>query len=85
MLFLMRALIYMSQQYAEAMFMHPTFSYTPYAISSREQTVDIITFTQFKEGNLLSETQNLWYGTHDDTENGNKSDGGSTMTPLISE
>ena len=28
----------------------------PCATSSKEQTGDIITFTQFKEGNLLSET-----------------------------
>ena len=30
--------------------------YTPYATSSKEQTGDIITITQFEEGGLLSET-----------------------------
>ena len=35
----------------------PDVSYTPYAASSREKTGDIITFTQFEEGNLLSETR----------------------------
>ena len=36
------------------MVMRPDVSYTPYATSSREQTGNIITFTQFEEGNLLS-------------------------------
>ena len=31
-------------------------TYTPCATSSREKTGDIITLTQFEEGNLLSET-----------------------------
>ena len=38
--------------------MRPSVTYTPCATSSREQTGDIITFTQFEEGNLLSETSN---------------------------
>ena len=42
-------------------------TYKPYATSSREQTGDIITFTQFEEGNLSSETRN-------DAESGAKSD-----------
>ena len=41
--------------------------YTPYATSSREQTGDVITFTQFEEGNILTETRN-------DAESGDKSD-----------
>ena len=49
---------YTSQPYAEAMAMHPAVSYTFYATSSREKTGDIITFVQFEEGGLLSETQN---------------------------
>ena len=38
-------------------------SYTPYATSSNEQTGNMITFTQFEEGDLLSETP-------DDAESG---------------
>ena len=53
-------------------------SYTTYAISSEEQTVDIITFTQFEEGNLLSET-------FDDAKSGDKFYDDSIMPPLISE
>ena len=44
----------------------------------REQTGDIITFSQFVEGDLL-------YENCDDTESGNKYDDDSTMPPLISE
>ena len=55
----------------------PAVSYIPYATSLREQTGDIITFTQFKEGNLLSETC-------DNVENGDESDDGSIMPPFIS-
>ena len=44
----------------------PDVSYTPYAVSPREKTGDIITFTQFEEGNLLSETQNLLSKTCED-------------------
>ena len=53
-------------------------AYIPYATSSKEQTGDIITFTQFEEGNLLLETCN-------NTESGNKYDDDSTLAPLISE
>ena len=42
-------------------------TYTPYAVSSREQTGDVITFTKFEEGNILTETLN-------DAESGDKSD-----------
>ena len=46
------ALSYTSRPYAEAMVMRPTVMYTPYATSSKEQTGDVITFTQFEEGDL---------------------------------
>ena len=71
---------YPSQPYPEAMYMRLAVSYTPYAKSSRGKNGDLITFTQFKEGNLLSETQNLLSETCDDTESGNRSDDNSTMT-----
>ena len=45
----------------------PEVTYTPYATSSREQTGDVITFAQFEEGNILTETRN-------DAESGDKSD-----------
>ena len=54
------------------MAMHPAVTYTPYTTSSKEQTGDVITFAQFEEGNLLSETRN-------DTESGDKSDSESIM------
>ena len=54
------------------MAMRPAVSYTPYATSSKEQTGDVITFTQFEEGNLLTETRN-------DTESSDESDSESTM------
>ena len=60
-------------------------SYTPYATSSMEHIGNIITFTHFEEGNLLSETQNLLSETRDNTESSNKYDDNSTMPPLISE
>ena len=60
------ALSYTSQPYSEAMAMRPAVTYTPYATSSKEQTVDVITFSQFEEGDLLTETRN-------DTESGDKS------------
>ena len=47
--------------------MRPAVTYTPCAKSSREQTGDIITPTQFKEGNILTKTFN-------DAESGDKSD-----------
>ena len=47
--------------------MCPPARYTPCATSSREQNGDIIIFTQFEEGNLLSETCNV-------TESGEESD-----------
>ena len=62
------ALAYTSQTYSEATAMRPTVTYTPCAISSREQSDDIITFTQFEEGSILSETRNY-------TESDEKFDG----------
>ena len=47
-------------------------TYTPYATSSKEQTGDVITFTQFEEGNLISENCS-------DTESGDKSNSESIM------
>ena len=52
--------------------MRLTVTYTPYATYSKEQTGNVITFAQFKEGNLITETRN-------DTESGDKSDSESTM------
>ena len=61
------ALSYTSQPYSEAMALRLTVTYTPYDTSSKEQTGDVITFAQFKEGNLLTETCN-------DKESGDESD-----------
>ena len=66
------ALSYTSRLYAEATAMRSAVTYTPYATSSKEQTSNVITFTQFEEGNLLSETRN-------DTESGDESDSESIM------
>ena len=66
------ALAYTSQPYSEAMVMRPTVKYTPYGTPSREQTGDIIAFTQFEEGNILTETRN-------DVESGDGSDNESIM------
>ena len=52
--------------------MRPAATYTLYATSSKEQTGDVITFAQFEEGNLLSETRN-------DTESSDESDSESIM------
>ena len=56
--------------------MRPAVLYIPYDTSPKEKTGDIITFTQFEEKNLLSETRN-------DTESGNKSDDDTTLETLI--
>ena len=47
-------------------------TYTPYATSSKEQTGDVITFAQFEEGGLTTETLN-------DAESCDKSDNKSIM------
>ena len=54
------------------MAMRPAVTYTPYATSSKEQTGYVITFTQFEEGDLLSETRN-------DTESDDESNSESIM------
>ena len=66
------ALSYTSRSYAEAMAMHLAVTYTPYATSSKEQTGNVITFAQFEEGDLFSETRN-------DTESDEESDSKSFM------
>ena len=66
------ALAYTSQPYSEAMSMRPEVTYTPCATSSREQTGDIITFTQFEERNILTKTRN-------DSESGDEFDKESIM------
>ena len=66
------ALSYTSRPYSEAMVMRPAVTYTLYATSSKEQTGDVIMFTQFEEGDLLTETRN-------DTESGDESNIKSIM------
>ena len=58
--------------------MRPDATYTPCAKSLRVKIGDIITFTQFEEGDLLSKTC-------DDAKSGDKSDDDSIIPPLISE
>ena len=69
------ALAYTSQPYSEAMVIRPAVTYTPCAISLRGGNGDVITFTQFEDGNILTKTRN-------DTE---ISDDGSVISPLLSE
>ena len=52
--------------------MRPAVTYTLFATSSKEQTGNVITFTQFEKGNTLTETRN-------DTESGDESDSESLM------
>ena len=52
--------------------MRPAVTYTSYGTSSREQTGDIIMFTQFEEGNI-------WTKTRNDTESGDEPDNESIM------
>ena len=59
------------------MAMRTSVMYTPCATSLREQTGDIITFTQFEEGNILSENCN-------DTESGDESNDDSITLSLLS-
>ena len=54
------------------MAMRLAVTYTLYATSSKEQTGDVITFTQFEEGNILTKTRN-------DAESGEESDSESIM------
>ena len=55
------------------MAMRTEVAYTPCATSSRKQTGDIITFTHFEEGNILTKTRN-------DAKIGDESDDESIMT-----
>ena len=66
------ALSYTSRPCAEAMAMRPTVTYTPYAMSSKEQTGNVNTSAQFEEGGLISET-------HNDTERDDESNSESIM------
>ena len=66
------ALSYTSRPYSEAMVMRLVVTYTPYATSSKEQTGDVIKFTYFEEGNILTETRN-------DVESCDESDNKSIM------
>ena len=68
----------MSQPYLEEIVMPPDVTYTPCDTYLREQTGDIITFTQFEEGGVLNKTRN-------DAESGDKSDDNSIIPPLLSE
>ena len=52
--------------------MSPEVTYTPHATSSKEQTGDVITFAQFEEANIITETCN-------DAESGDESDSKSIM------
>ena len=54
------------------MVMHLAVTYTPYNTSLKEQTGNVITFAQFEEGNILTETRN-------DAEIGDESDSESLM------
>ena len=54
------------------MAMRLSVTYTPYATSSKKQTGDVITFSQFEEGNILTETCN-------NAESGDESDNESIM------
>ena len=51
------ALAYISRPYSEVMAIRPAVTYTPYDASLKEQNGNIITFAQFDDGNLLSETR----------------------------
>ena len=63
---------YTSRPYSESMAMRPAVTYTPYMTFLIEQTGDVITFAQFEEGNICTETCN-------DIESGDKSDSESLM------
>ena len=55
--------------------MRPAVTYTPCDTSSREQTGNIITFTQFEEGNILTKSYNDAESDDDDL----------IMPPVLSE
>ena len=56
--------------------MRTSVTYTPCATSSRGETGNIITFTHFEEGNILSEARN-------NAEIGDEYDDDSIMPPLL--
>ena len=60
------------------MVINPDVTYKPCATSSREQTGDIITFTKFGEGNILTKTRN-------NIESGDEFNDDSIIPPLLSE
>ena len=66
------ALTYKPRPYSEAMVMRLAVTYILYATSLKEETGDVITFTQFEEGKICTETRN-------DVENGDKSANESIM------
>ena len=68
----------MSQPCLEAMDVRPAVLYIPFDTPSKEKTGDKITFVQFEEGNLLSESCN-------DTERGEEYYDDLTLPPLIGE
>ena len=68
---------YKSQPYSEAMVMHLVVTCTPFSMSIREQTGNIITFVQFEEGNTLTKTCN-------NAERGYESNDDSNMSPRLS-
>ena len=72
------ALAYTSQPYSESMEMCPAVTYTPCLMSSREQTGNIITFTNFEEVNILTRTRS-------NAESDDESNDDSIMPPLLSE
>ena len=61
------ALSYTSRPHSEAIAMRPAVTYTPYATSLEEKTCNVITFAQFEEGNIFTET-------HKNAESSDKSD-----------
>ena len=68
----------MSQTNSSPLLLNKVVTYIPCATSSREKTGNIITFTHFEEGNILTKTSN-------GAESGDESDNESTMPPLPSE
>ena len=75
------ALAYTSRPYSEAMAMRLSVTYTTCATYSREQTGNIITSSQFEEGNLIPKTCE---DAESNEESGDKYDCNSIMPPLLS-
>ena len=61
--------------------MRLSVTYTTCATYLREQTGDIITSSQFEEGNLIPKTRE---DAEINEESGDESDGDSIMPPLLS-